>query len=465
MKKYLIFLVIIFSSVLLFWDLGNNALTDYDEATYGHVVNETLKSGQFITLKHSVSGNWFEKPPLYFWLAMLSQKIFPNPEFALRLPSAIFGLLSIIFTTLIAFNLSKSRNLATISGAILATTPVFIEASRQIRLDAPVVASILFAFFCFLKRSEKSRWLLGVGIGAGIGFLFKSVIGFFVFPFIILWSLIHNDWKWLKNFYFWLGIALMIIILAPWHIYESMKFGAIFWNEYIFKHILRRFSQNVIGGATPYSEYFKFFILLSFPWIVLFFAEIIKIIQHFKETKKNLLGFAAIAFFTFVIFSAAQTKLVYYLLPMFPFVAIALALFWENIFCKNTEKTQKLLIVGLFATLIVSSTNTIYAISHKHEQLRINQIVANEEKEVGLMLAKNKTEIKIYTFGYPYHETIRYYSEGKTLNEIKSEQALTESFFVIMSRPFFDASSFPTTLVKRLKPVFVGKSIILLRFD
>src|SRR3989344_6261361 len=171
MKIVWIVLVLIFSGILLFYGLGNNALTDYDEATYGHVVNETLKSGQFGTLKHSVSGNWFEKPPLYFWLAMFSQKVFSNPEFALRFPSAFFGLLSIALTMLIAFHIGKNYYIAAFAGAILATTPIFIEGARQVRLDIPVTAAILFSFYCFLRGLKNPRWFLGVGIGIAIGFM------------------------------------------------------------------------------------------------------------------------------------------------------------------------------------------------------------------------------------------------------------------------------------------------------
>ena len=91
--------------------------------------------------------------------------------------------------------------------------------------------------------------------------------------------------------------------------------------------------------------------------------------------------------------------------------------------------------------------------------------MANEEKKVGLELAKDIAEIKTYTFDYPYHETIRYYSEGKILEEIKSDQELKESFFVIMRKPLFDASLFPVALAERLRPIYAGKTVILLRFD
>src|SRR3989344_2180239 len=328
MKIVWIVLVLIFSGILLFYGLGNNALTDYDEATYGHVVNETLKSGQIATLKHSVSGNWFEKPPLYFWLAMASQKIFKTPEFGLRFPSALLGFLAIVLTMLIVYHLTQNKFTSAVAGIVLATTPVFIEAARQVRLDAPVTAAILFSFFCFGKGLKNPFWLIGVCVGAAVGFMFKSAIGFLIFPIILIWSLFHRNFKWLKSAYFWGGLAFAAGILAPWHIYESFKFGYGFWNEYLLHHIFRRFSQTIIGGSPP-GEYLKFFILLASPWIVVFVAGFIKNFAYFKrkdELAKNFLGAACSALFIFLIFEVSRTKLLYYLIPIFPFVAISISI-------------------------------------------------------------------------------------------------------------------------------------------
>ena len=468
MKIVWIVLVLIFSGILLFYGLGNNALTDYDEATYGHVVNETLKSGQIATLKHSVSGNWFEKPPLYFWLAMFSQKIFPNPEFALRFPSALFGLLSIVLTMLIVFYISKNYYVVALSGAVLATTPIFIEGARQVRLDIPVTAAILFSFYCFLRGVEKPKWLLGVGIGMAIGFMFKSVIGFFVFPLIIIWSIIHKNWRWIKNPYTWIGGIAMLVLLLPWHLYESVQFGKQFWNEYLVRHIFRRFSQSGISGNISLVEYIKFLFLFGAPWIIAFIAGLSKILVYFKrrdELAKNILTSVCIAIFIVIIFAISKTRLFYYILPMFPFVALSIVLVFFDIYQKNPKTKQKWMIVVFSTIFALGFINTIYAVAHKQEYLQINQLVANEEKEVGLLLAKETDEIKTYVFNYPYHETIRYYSDGKSLEKIKSEQELKETFFLVMQKPFFDASSFPPALANRLRPIYTGKTVILLRFD
>ena len=468
MNFFLVFVVIVCSSILLFYGLGNGALTDYDEATYGHVVNETLKSGKFGTLKHSVSGNWFEKPPLYFWLAMFSQKVFSNPEFALRFPSAFFGLLSIALTMLIAFHIGKNYYIAAFAGAILATTPIFIEGARQVRLDIPVTAAILFSFYCFLKGQEKPKWFLGVGIGAAIGFMLKSVIGFFVFPLIIIWGVVHKNWQWLKNPYIWIGGIAMIALLIPWHLHESVQFGKQFWNEYLARHIFRRFSQSGISGNVSRLEYIKFLFLFGAPWIIIFIAGLSKIptyFRHHDELAKNILASTCAAIFIFFIFAISKTRLFYYILPMFPFLALTVSFTYKNVYGLVGKSVKKWMQIGLVTTLMLGTTNTIYVAARKQEYLRINQLVANEEKKVGLELAKDIAEIKTYTFDYPYHETIRYYSEGKILEEIKSDQELKESFFVIMRKPLFDASLFPVALAERLRPIYAGKTVILLRFD
>ena len=53
----------------------NRQLVDYDEATYAKVVVDTLHTGQVTDLYH-FDKPWFEKPPLYLWMAVGSVKLF-----------------------------------------------------------------------------------------------------------------------------------------------------------------------------------------------------------------------------------------------------------------------------------------------------------------------------------------------------------------------------------------------------
>src|SRR5690349_11654747 len=85
-----VFLTLAFLAVLYFVRLGAGSLWDNSEPQYGEIVKEMVRSGDWLTL-HKDLQPWFIHPPLWFWAAALSAKIFGLTEFALRLPSAVFG--------------------------------------------------------------------------------------------------------------------------------------------------------------------------------------------------------------------------------------------------------------------------------------------------------------------------------------------------------------------------------------
>ena len=70
-----------------FWRLGSYGLFDLDEGLYVEAAREMNLTGDFVTPR--VNGiEFFEKPPLVYWLSAVSQRIAGKTEFAARLPAA-----------------------------------------------------------------------------------------------------------------------------------------------------------------------------------------------------------------------------------------------------------------------------------------------------------------------------------------------------------------------------------------
>src|SRR5437868_11712955 len=62
-----------------------------DEPRYAQVAREMLERGDWIT--PTLGGfDWFEKPALFYWLEIISYRLFGVNEFAARVGSALFGL-------------------------------------------------------------------------------------------------------------------------------------------------------------------------------------------------------------------------------------------------------------------------------------------------------------------------------------------------------------------------------------
>src|SRR3990170_4101523 len=102
-KKYwvLLFLAVVIAGFLRFYQLGTNppSLT-WDEAAWGYNaysigIDGKDEFGKFLPLDYFESFGDF-KPPVYAYLDVLPVKIFGLSEFAVRFPSALFGVLTVI---------------------------------------------------------------------------------------------------------------------------------------------------------------------------------------------------------------------------------------------------------------------------------------------------------------------------------------------------------------------------------
>ncbi len=167
--KYAVVFIVVAASALFLFNLGQGAFRDYDEALYAEVIHDTEASGNPFTLQYFGSPWINNKPPLYFWSAMIAEKVIPHKELAYRVPSALAAILSIVLVMLIAYEVSRKYAVASMAGMILMTSPMFLYAARQLRLDVPVTFAILLSVYSFVRGLRDERWYVGIGVGIGIG--------------------------------------------------------------------------------------------------------------------------------------------------------------------------------------------------------------------------------------------------------------------------------------------------------
>ncbi len=469
MSKY--FNVIIFSGIivlaltLFLAGLGGHALIDYDEATYAQVIAECLENKDCLSFTY-LGNNWFEKPPLYFWLAAAGVKIFGANEFAQRLPSSLLGALAVLLTGLIAWELTRNRWAALAAAAILLLGGEFMFAARQFRMDVPVTASLLFAIYSFVRGWRDSRWYLGIGLGIGLGVMIKSVVGFLALPLILIFAAAYRRWDFLKDKYFYLSGSLALAIIAPWHIYESLKFGQKFWASYLGLHIFERFRRPIVGQGITVFHYIKYLFYLAEPWTIVFLASLAWLVYKFKvkikEYDPSVLAPLGAVSFIFIIFSLARTKLFYYLEPMQPFMAIFIAaaglLVYQSL--KSQDGKKKLLI--FFCVLLLTGLGgTYWQVFEAREGFSDEFPVADEEKRIGQYLAGRRLEQKIYAYGWNYFETLRYYSGGRLIISTSELDYEAAPFYLIMPTELASYYRLDKNFRQRAERIFEEKNISL----
>ena len=99
-------LMIVLVAALLFVPfLGRINLFDWDEVNFAESAREMIVSNDYLNVQINFKPFW-EKPPLFIWMQVISMKIFGINEFAARFPNALCG----IVTLLVLFNTGKGND-------------------------------------------------------------------------------------------------------------------------------------------------------------------------------------------------------------------------------------------------------------------------------------------------------------------------------------------------------------------
>ncbi|HEY6022197.1 MAG TPA: glycosyltransferase family 39 protein [Candidatus Paceibacterota bacterium] len=307
---------------MLLHNLGVGPLAQYDEGTYATVVHESFVRHDFLTFTYF--GNlFFEKPPLYFWLAGVATFITNNPILGIRLPAALAALATVALIMYMAYAFSREWWVAALAGMYLVSIEPFVQGAREARLDAVIGFFILLAFWFAWER--KYVWL---GVAVALAILTKSVVAIFAIaalPIVMLW---RREYQGLTSLRVWQGVALGLVLVLPWHLYEWVLYGNKFWFSYIGVNVLERYQSNLFANPYLQTDYWGRLLDYARPQLGLFLLSLIIAVAYARGSRYvTVLGsvLSLIAIMV-VVFFTAQTRALSYLLPLYPFAALFFAL-------------------------------------------------------------------------------------------------------------------------------------------
>lgn len=172
MKNKILILIIFLAIVLRFWQLGNVPPSpDWDEASLGYNAYSIMETGRdeygqlFPLILRSFDDY---KPGFYAYLTIPFIKLFGLGVLAVRLPSAIFGILTVLATYFLVKELFQRKDLALLSSFLLAISPWHIQFSR-IAFESNVgLAFNVFIILFFLKALRQPWFLVLSSFFAGL---------------------------------------------------------------------------------------------------------------------------------------------------------------------------------------------------------------------------------------------------------------------------------------------------------
>ena len=426
-------LIFALSLPLFFWKLGGWALFDPDEGRYAEIPREMIASGNWITptLNHV---KYFEKPPLFYWLVGGSFKVFGLSEWAARLVPALCALLGLFLTYALARRMFGRRT-GTLSALVLATTLFWPAMARSLVIDM-LLSVALFAASAFWwlghteTTSRRRLYFLAFWFALAMAFLSKGPVAMLLTGASIgIYLALCRQWKAVRAMQWAAGFLLFAVLVAPWFVLvarHNPEFNHYFW-----------WGQNVarflgIGKnrehVEPFTYFFTFLPLLFFPWTFLVPAALwvgIKKVWPARGQTHNSAQRAGIyllcnAAFVVLFFSASTGKLVTYILPSFPPLAILMAAYLDWMLRQQTLRQQMsgqrrevwrrslqigstllsalLGIIGIVAILLASSTRLVHSLSKTEAKMAALGLSHAMVLGMGIVLLLWATAIAVSTW-------------------------------------------------------------------
>ena len=347
--------------------LGKYPLAAPDGGRYAEIPREMVVTGNYIT-PHLNGVKYFEKPPLFYWMQAASIKIFGVNDFAASIVNALMALLC---TLCIYFTSRKlyGRLPGVLSSFIFATSGLVFALTRAVTIDVALTFFLTSSLCSFLLATQlplgfkRSLYLWLMYIFAACAVMTKGLIGMiFLGLIIMIWFTIFGEWRNLKNYSIISGCFIFLLLTLPWHILVQIKNPEFFHFYFVEQHFLRYFTDY--AGRTKKWWFLPLLTLIgSYPWLI-FLPQTINhnLKKSFKEWQQSkttvflLLWIVVI----YVFYTFSNSKLIPYILPIFPPLAMLIGNYLAASFQNNKSRQID---IGFYTLLTINIALGISAIA------------------------------------------------------------------------------------------------------
>jgi 4-amino-4-deoxy-L-arabinose transferase-like glycosyltransferase len=357
-----------FIAVLYFLRLGAGSLWDNSEPQYGEIVKEMLRSGDWLTL-HKDLQPWFIHPPLWFWTAGLAGKLFGLTEFALRLPSAVFGV-ACCFATYLACKRLYGETAGIVAALALGVSLEFMVLARLAVQDTMLICAMtigtFWTYFAVRDRDGRALWIACVAIA--VGTMVKGPVAL-VLPAlsVLAWAAWSKRWRSFSGLP-WLAVTAAYVVLAgAWFAAQAAVNGSHFLMAYFGLSNVARFLSPFENQPGPPYYYIPIIIVGFFPFVAFVPQAIARAWRARSDNGRFLIAAAAVPL---LFFSIAQTKLPNYIAIAFPVLAVMVGeALGESIARRSILPLRASLLVLVIALVLLVTGIVVYGRLHDSAQL------------------------------------------------------------------------------------------------
>jgi 4-amino-4-deoxy-L-arabinose transferase-like glycosyltransferase len=331
--------------------LGVRTLVPPDEGRYAEMAREMLATGDWVTTR--LNGiKYFEKPPLQAWMNALSFAAFGLGDWQARLWTGLCGLGGVLLTGYAGHKVFGPR--AGFYAALALGSSLFWVACGQIdSLDMGLSGMTTIALCALLLAqrddagaAERRNWMLVCWAGMALAVLAKGLIGL-VLPgaVLVLYTLAARDWAIWARLHLVKGLLLFFAIATPWFVLVALKNP----EQPHFFFIHEHFERFLLKTHHREGAWYYFFVMLIpgiLPWLGVLPQSLFAALRRERSTFQPKLMLLVWAVFIFFFFSYSSSKLPGYILPIFPALALLVAVYLEN-----ASRRQRMLAAGLLVAV------------------------------------------------------------------------------------------------------------------
>ena len=267
--------------------LGGVHLFDWDEVNFAEISREMIVTNDFLSIQVNYQP-FFEKPPLFFWIQVISMKLFGINEFAARFPNAIVGIITLMVLYRMGLFLFDRRFgfiwAMAYFGSIL--PHLYFKSGIIDPLFNLLIFSGIYYFLKFKWKQENLTelvltksplyYLIVSGFLIGLAILTKGPVAYLISFLVLVVYWVSSHFKMFISIPKFIGFSLMAAaVMFIWFGIETMMHGPDFMIEFI-TYQIRLFSTEDAGhGGFPGFHVIRFTVWL-FPASVFAIVDFIK---------------------------------------------------------------------------------------------------------------------------------------------------------------------------------------------
>ena len=423
----------------MYFGLGKNYLFDWDEGIYASIGREMKHSGDLLI--PTWNGDlWLEKPPVIGWVTALGMSLVGENELGARLFMPLFAGATLYAIFRIGQKLGGTL-MGAASAGLLGYFNLFLSRARTVNTDGMLLAAIAWTSWLLLAGS--SPWLVGIVMGLAI--MVKGASGILA-VIIALPLLFQKSWKYLK----FVVLAFLLTVL-PWHLYAYLVHGNAFITPYLLEQVVRRATVPIEFHLESRWFYFNFLYkdLGAGVVLVTIFSFALMLKKWVSERKANdLLTIMWWVAIPLVLFTLAKTRLSWYILPVYPAIALAigygLTYFAEE---KKSRNVATILVVGMLAQMLwhgyqyiepssakspLSDTLVVANALYTYPGSDLAMLVSSNERVAQAILPADQTISSSFRYGgapsvvwYSAKHVLYYYNYDLFTFEVLNNQSIT----------------------------------------